>query len=128
MSVFLSRMVHYRVFFFRSLKIILNILLLMSIFIASWASPVLAKSPQSPKSDSLYQEPLSVLEKMTPQERIGQLFLVTFNGNDASTGTAIEQLITNYHIGGIILTTKNDNFSTDPDILQNTLNRTDYLH
>ncbi len=118
----LSRMVHYRIVFSRWVKTILNILLLTSITVFSLASPVLANSPQSPKSDSLYQETLPILEKMTPQERIGQLFLITFNGNDASVGTAIEQLITNYHIGGIILTTKNDNFSTDPDILQNTLN------
>jgi beta-N-acetylhexosaminidase len=61
------------------------------------------------------------MEKMTPEERIGQLFLVTMNGNDASPGTAIEQLISQYHIGGVILTKKNDNFTNQADILQTTL-------
>lgn len=55
-----------------------------------------------------------LLENMTPEERIGQLFLVTFNGNEISNETTIRNLITNYHIGGVVLKRDNQNF-TGPD-------------
>jgi len=62
----------------------------------------------------------SLLEKMTPEERIGQLFLISFDGIDATTGSAIELLIHDYHIGGVILSSTNDNFSNETDILEST--------
>lgn len=52
----------------------------------------------------------SLLERMTPEERIGQLFLVSFQGVDVSSGSVIDQLVSQYHIGGIILLAANDNF------------------
>lgn len=55
-----------------------------------------------------------MLEKLTPEERAGQLFLVTFTGPEAamasSTGAQIYDLIVNYHVGGVILEALNDNF------------------
>jgi beta-N-acetylhexosaminidase len=62
----------------------------------------------------------SILESMTPEEKIGQLFIVTFSGNTALPGSAVEQLITNYHVGGFVLLTRNDNFSDEVDILKST--------
>jgi beta-N-acetylhexosaminidase len=62
----------------------------------------------------------SLLDKMTPEERIGQLFLVSFNGTDATAGSAIELLIHKYHIGGVILSAENDNFTNETDILTST--------
>jgi len=52
----------------------------------------------------------ALLEKLTPEERIGQLFLVAFPGRDVSEGTAIHTLISRYHIGGVVLSAANDNF------------------
>jgi beta-N-acetylhexosaminidase len=56
----------------------------------------------------------ALLDQLTPEERIGQLFLVTFIGPEAgigsATGAQIYDLIVNYHIGGVILTSANDNF------------------
>lgn len=54
------------------------------------------------------------LEEMTPEERVGQLFLVTFNGTDTSPASPIYDYIANYHIGGIVLDRDNDNFQ-NPD-------------
>lgn len=56
-----------------------------------------------------------ILEKMSPEERVGQLFLITFTGNSASEGTQIADLIANYHIGGVILHAQKDNFIDSPD-------------
>lgn len=54
------------------------------------------------------------LENLSPEERVGQLFLVTFNGTDTSPSTPIYEFITKYHIGGLILDRDNDNF-INPD-------------
>lgn len=52
----------------------------------------------------------NLLEKMTPEERVGQLFLVSFQGSTADTNSQIYDLITNYHIGGVVLQAENNNF------------------
>lgn len=61
---------------------------------------------------------LALLEKLTPEERVGQLFLITFSGPRADADTQIYDLINNYHIGGVVLRRDMDNFAADPDTLQ----------
>ena len=51
-----------------------------------------------------------LLDTLTPEERVGQLFLVTFIGPEAGPSTQIYNLVVNYHIGGVILLRQNDNF------------------
>lgn len=68
------------------------------------AETALNKSPLSAAQDQL--------DSLTPQEKVGQLFLVTFEGTDTNPGSDIYDLITNYHIGGIVLQRHNDNFSS----------------
>lgn len=57
----------------------------------------------------------AVLAAMTPEERVGQLFLVTFQGTDAHDQTRIYDLIANRHVGGVVLLAGNDNFLPEPD-------------
>ncbi len=52
-----------------------------------------------------------LLAKMTPEERIGQLFLVSFQGSEINADSPIFDLITNHHVGGVILNSNNNNFS-----------------
>ena len=52
---------------------------------------------------------------MTPEERVGQLFLVTFTGTDTSETSQIYNLMTQYHVGGVVLLAENDNFVQAPD-------------
>ncbi len=54
---------------------------------------------------------LELLEQLTPEERVGQLFLVTFQGTDAGPETQIYDLTTNHYLGGVILSAENDNFA-----------------
>jgi beta-N-acetylhexosaminidase len=61
----------------------------------------------------------ATLKKMTPQEKIGQLFLVTFTGSSADTTSQIYDLIFNNNIGGVVLSNANDNFTAIPDTIQN---------
>lgn len=53
------------------------------------------------------------LNGMTPEEKVGQLFLVSFTGADAGPTSQIYDLIANHHVGGVILTAANDNFVDD---------------
>ena len=52
----------------------------------------------------------SILEAMTVADRVGQLFVVTFEGNDASPDSAIAELIRDYRVGGVLLSPANGNF------------------
>ena len=61
-----------------------------------------------------------MLAAMTPEERVGQLFLVTFQGTDAHAETSIYDLITNQHVGGVVLQAGNDNFLPEPDTITGT--------
>ena len=54
---------------------------------------------------------------MIPEERVGQLFLVTFQGTDTHDQTQIYDLIANHHVGGVVLQAVNDNFVPQPDTI-----------
>ena len=72
-----------------------------------------------------------LLDRLTPEERVGQLFLVTFSGPEAGVGSAtgaqIYNLIINYHLGGVILKAANDNFLGSDQTLGITQSLTDQL-
>src|SRR5512142_644842 len=57
----------------------------------------------------------AVFQKMSPEERIGQLFLVAFNGTDTSDKSQIYDLIVNHHVGGVVLSAADDNFVAAPN-------------
>lgn len=87
--------------------------LILFVFIASLFGPAsfsayAQTTPPSTKAQA-------VLASMSPEERVGQLFLVTFLGTDAGPESQIYDLITNHHVGGVVLLAGNDNFAAAPD-------------
>ncbi|MFZ0545653.1 MAG: glycoside hydrolase family 3 N-terminal domain-containing protein [Candidatus Promineifilaceae bacterium] len=58
----------------------------------------------------------ALLQTMSVEERVGQLFLVTFTGSDVVPESDIVDLIANYHVAGVVLLSENDNFSNEDDI------------
>jgi beta-N-acetylhexosaminidase len=66
-----------------------------------------APSPQEGNEELRAQD---LLERMTPEERVGQLFLVTFTGTKVGPESEIFDLIYNHYVGGVILLDKNNNF------------------
>ncbi len=50
------------------------------------------------------------LRKMTPEERVGQLFLVSFTGTDVGQTSPIYDLVAKHHVGGVVLMAANNNF------------------
>jgi beta-N-acetylhexosaminidase len=76
---------------------------------------------KSVRASGVFQDSLAaaraqqMLDKMTPEERVGQLFLVAFTGPTVNEKSQIYDLITRYHIGGAVLRVENDNFIAAPD-------------
>lgn len=91
--------------------------LILLILSASLLGPLHVASAQTPVPLSKIQ---AVLNTMTPEERVGQLFLVTFRGTDTSDESQIRDLITNHHVGGVVLLAENDNFIAEPDTITGT--------
>jgi beta-N-acetylhexosaminidase len=58
------------------------------------------------------QKAKAMLQQLTPEERVGQLFVVSYSGKDVSSGADISRLIQEYHIGGVILKRENGNWKT----------------
>lgn len=54
----------------------------------------------------------ALLNAMDPSQRVGQLFLVTFEGSDVTAPSAISELIASYHVGGVMLLAENGNFQS----------------
>ncbi len=57
----------------------------------------------------------ALLASMTPEERVGQLLLVTFRGTSVAPESQIYDLIVNRHVGGVVLLAENDNFLDAPE-------------
>lgn len=57
----------------------------------------------------------ALLTKLTPEQRVGQLFLVTFTGTNTDQKSQIYDLIANHYIGGVTLLASNDNFVDAPN-------------
>jgi beta-N-acetylhexosaminidase len=104
-------------------KLIINLFQLVFI-----ALPLILSSPvrvgwAAPFSqvDSSRERAQALLATLTPEERVGQLFLVTFIGRDASSTSQIYDLIVNHHIGGVFLQAENDNLGPPGQTLNQAL-------
>lgn len=69
--------------------------------------PALAQLPDDPAAQ--------LLARMSPEARVGQLFIVTFPGTDTSEAAAIYTLITQDHIGGVLLRPELGNIVNEGD-------------
>jgi beta-N-acetylhexosaminidase len=92
------------------LKRVLLAVMLSALILTSVGAPfqVRAQTATPPDVRQLF-------DSMTPEERVGQLFLVTFTGTDTSQQSQIYDLIANHHIGGVVLSADNDNFAAAPN-------------
>ncbi|GIK08538.1 MAG: hypothetical protein JETCAE02_07240 [Anaerolineaceae bacterium] len=81
------------------------------VWLAGSLQPVHAQTPRPPAQVT------RLLNGMTPEERVGQLFLATFRGAQAEDDSEIVDLIENFHVGGVILLASNDNFTAAPNTL-----------
>jgi beta-N-acetylhexosaminidase len=93
---------------------------------------ILASGMILPRQNAEAQTPTppdvqTAFNSMTPEERVGQLFLVNFNGTDTSPQSQIYNLIVQYHVGGFFLSASNDNFTAAPNTLNDAYDLTTRL-
>lgn len=88
--------------------------LLLSALAIALLAPVLPAFAQTSTPPAFANQ---MLAELTPEERVGQLFLVTFKGMNTDAESNIYDLIVNHHIGGVVLLARNDNFVAAPDTL-----------
>jgi len=79
------------------------------------------------QEEDRFAEARKLLNQMTIEERVGQLFLVSFQGDSAANDSDIADLIANYHIGGVVLLAENDNFTNLDDMSGQILSLTNEL-
>lgn len=91
----------------RTLRVIILILLIFYSFPVGEGEAAI--SNQVTEDDARVNE---LIGKMTPEEKVGQLFLVSFQGREVSNDSEIADLIANHHVGGVVLNLKNDNFTS----------------
>ncbi len=90
-------------------KRIILIIAILGLFqtLPAASTPSLA---QSPEEDPRIAE---IMSQMSVEDKVGQLFLVSFVGNNANPDSDIWKLITEYKVGGVILLSANSNFNND---------------
>ncbi len=64
---------------------------------------------------------------MSVNQKVGQLFLISFPGNDVLSGSDIADLIINYRIGGVQLKAANNNIVNGPGVLTQVAEMTNRL-
>jgi beta-N-acetylhexosaminidase len=79
-----------------------------------------AFSQENLDNDSASLKARALLSRLSPEERVGQLFLVTLDGSTVRSDSPIAELISDYHIGGVVLKRSNNNFTDDNDTLSRT--------
>jgi beta-N-acetylhexosaminidase len=102
------------------------------VFLLTVFSLVLTASVWPARADTAPQQQIppevqQVFNKMSPEERVGQLFLVTFSGTDTGSTSAIHDLLVNEHVGGVVLQAANDNFVEAPNTVRGVYDLTSSL-
>ena len=54
-----------------------------------------------------------LIPKLSPEAKVGQLFVVSFKGTDVAANSDVADLILNYRVGGVVLSIQNDNIIND---------------
>ncbi len=95
---------------------------LLSVFVAIFLSLSLlapAIGVQAQDDEPANEALLTLIDGMTPEERVGQLFLVSFDGASVDDESQIAALLADYPVGGVMLRADRGNFALpDPNALQ----------
>jgi beta-N-acetylhexosaminidase len=93
------------------------------VFVVSLSSLLMVARWQSTVAQTKEPDPvLALMDEMTIEEKVGQVFLVTFIGQDIGPESDIVNLITEYHIGGVVLLERNGNIVNEGETALETVN------
>ena len=82
--------------------------------------PLASFSGQASQEDAAWRKARDLLPRLTVEERVGQLFLVTFQGSQFDETSQVYDLVARQLVGGLVLLRSNDNFSPQDDIRTST--------
>jgi len=99
----------------RSGLLIVTVTCLLSLLITS-----MGLCEDEPVKSESYEKALQLAARLSPEEKVGQLFLITFDGSEIKEESEIFKLISEYSVGGVVLKSGNENFSDSDHIIQNT--------
>ena len=109
----------------RTLRIPLILLLLGLLLLSLLPATALSAQVEESNPEQIEEDFDAVLEtiiaNMTVEERVGQLFLVTFVGSDTGPNSDIARLIRDLHIGGVVLTADHENIRNENDTAETVL-------
>ena len=119
-------------------------LLLIACLIATWLPiiPASADAARLPAADGARQglatatpvpsptpgkqeDVRAILDKMSVADKVGQLFVVTFQGDNVAPDFDIATLVRDYRVGGVVLMPANGNFRASPAGSQSPAGSTD---
>ena len=95
-------------------KLLLSWAVLLSLLF-SFLAPLNAQAQE----DAPPLRVLELIENMTPEERVGQLFLISADGAVYEAESELADFLSEYAIGGIILRAENENFASAPETTNN---------
>ncbi len=79
-------------------------------------TPSLSQTPAGNKrSLRSLQAARAIVSRMSVADRVGQLFVVTFQGDSTAPESAIANLVSHYRVGGVMLLASNGNFRNEGD-------------
>jgi beta-N-acetylhexosaminidase len=91
------------------------LLVVMVAFCQVLAAPMTARA-QAATPPPLYARTVAAIIKgMTVNQKVGQLFMMSFPGTDTTQTSDIADLIINYHIGGVQVRAANQNITNGPE-------------
>ena len=77
--------------------------------------------PVSAQDDTPEMKARALAASLSTEEKIGQLFLVTFDGTETTSSSQIYDLVVNRHVGGVVLRLDNNNFIGPESTAQQTI-------
>jgi beta-N-acetylhexosaminidase len=104
------------------LYILLGIALFLTLALNTSTATVVAQD------DQVFEPAVEeIFSRLTPEQRVGQLFMVSFQGNNVGLDSDIAELIQDYYVGGVVLSANNQNFSNGSDTPTQVLTLTNAL-
>ena len=94
--------------------LVLRALLVLASALA-WLQPARAQTPVPPTLP-FAAKAQTVLRIMSPNARVGQLFVISYLGSDGAVLGDLNELLVNYRVGGVQLRAANQNFANAPDV------------
>ncbi len=70
---------------------------------------------QRDRPPTILEAARAIVRQMSVADRVGQLFIVTFQGDDTTPESPIAELVSYYRVGGVLLLASNENFRNEGD-------------